>query len=131
MDRVCRIPEDAKAGGRRDGLFEQLQVLGAQLQTLVRPSRNVAPGTCQATHDSAPYWIGGKADDDWYRRGGLLAARAAGVLEVAMRSTFRRTSSAASAGRRSIFPSANRTSKTMFLPATQPRSRSPCWNASR
>src|SRR5499433_683213 len=75
MDRVCRIPEDAKAGGRRDGLFEQLQVLGAQLQTLVRPSRNVAPGTCQATHDSAPYWIGGKAHDDWYRRGGLLRGK--------------------------------------------------------
>src|SRR5262249_18121611 len=75
MDRVCRIPEDAKAGGRRDGLFEQLQVLGAQLQTLVRPSGNVAPGTCQATNDSAPYWIGGKAHDDWYRRGGQLRGK--------------------------------------------------------
>src|SRR5215471_16968612 len=75
MNRVCRIPEDAKAGGRRDGLFEQLQVLGAQLQTLVRPSGNVAPGTCQATNDSAPYWIGGKAYDDWYRHGGLLRSK--------------------------------------------------------
>src|SRR5215467_10966674 len=75
MNRVCRIPEDAKAGGPRDGFFEQLQVLAAQLQTLVRPSRNVARGTCQATNDSAPYWIGGKAHDDWYRRGGLLRGK--------------------------------------------------------
>src|SRR5215471_10303563 len=75
MNRVCRIPEDAKAGGPRDGFFEQLQVLAAQLQTLVRPSGNVAPGTCQATNDSAPYWIGGKAYDDWYRHGGLLRSK--------------------------------------------------------
>src|SRR5262245_46486302 len=45
-------------------------------------------------------------------------------------STLRRTSSAASAGRRSGFPSAYRHSMTMLFPSTYPRSRRPCRNAS-
>src|SRR2546422_2250073 len=47
-----------------------------------------------------------------------------------MISTLSRTSSAASAGRRSRFPSAYRYSMTMFFPSTYPRSRNPCRNAS-
>ena len=45
-------------------------------------------------------------------------------------STLRRTSSAASAGRPSCFPSAHRHSMTMFFPSTYPSSRRPCRNAS-
>ena len=49
---------------------------------------------------------------------------------VTMTSTLRRTSSAASAGRRSSFPSAYRYSMTMFFPSTYPSSRRPWRNAS-
>ncbi len=45
-----------------------------------------------------------------------LSARVAGGALVMMTSTLRRASSAASAGRRSSFPSANRHSMTMFFP---------------
>ena len=47
-----------------------------------------------------------------------LAARVAWGPAVTMMSTLRRTSSAASAGRRSNFPSAYRHSMTMFFPST-------------
>src|SRR4030095_5756453 len=47
-----------------------------------------------------------------------------------MTSTLRFTSSTASAGRRSDFPSACRRSMTMFFPSTYPSSRRPCRNAS-
>jgi hypothetical protein len=59
------------------------------------------------------------------------AARAAGVVEAKITSTLRRTSSAASSGSRSYFPSADRTSMARFWPSTQPRSRSPCRNAAK
>src|SRR4030095_7735747 len=59
-----------------------------------------------------------------------LAARAAGGPAETMTSTLRRTSSAASAGRRSSFPSAYRHSMTMFFPSTSPSSRRPSRNAS-
>ena len=59
-----------------------------------------------------------------------LAARVAVGPPVTMMSTLRRTSSAASAGRRSSFPSAYRHSMTMFFPSTYPSSRRPCRNAS-
>ena len=49
---------------------------------------------------------------------------------VTMTSTLRRTSSAASARRRSGFPSAHRHSMTTFFPSTYPSSRRPCRNAS-
>ena len=49
---------------------------------------------------------------------------------VTMASTLSRTSSAASAGSRSSFPSACRRSMTIFFPSTYPSSRRPCWNAS-
>src|SRR5262249_45703198 len=45
-------------------------------------------------------------------------------------STLRRTSSVASAGRRSGFPSVYRHSMTIFFPSTYPSSRRPCRNAS-
>ena len=45
-------------------------------------------------------------------------------------STLSRTSSAASAERRSRFPSADRHSMTMLFPSTYPSSRRPCRNAS-
>jgi hypothetical protein len=47
-----------------------------------------------------------------------LAALVAAPPPVTMTSTLRRTSSAANAGRRSSFPSANRRSMTMFFPST-------------
>src|SRR5215475_13302044 len=47
-----------------------------------------------------------------------------------MTSTLRRTSSDASAGRRSSFPSAYRYSITIFFPSTYPSSLRPCLNAS-
>ena len=46
----------------------------------------------------------------------LLAANAAGVPEATIRSTLRRTKSAASSGRRSGFCSANRYSMVIFFP---------------
>src|SRR5262245_48729374 len=60
----------------------------------------------------------------------FLAGPVAPKPPVTMISTLRRTSSAASAGRLSSFPSADRRSMTMVFPSTYPRSRSPCWNAS-
>ena len=59
-----------------------------------------------------------------------LAGRVDAGPAVTMTSTLRRTSSAASSGRRSSFPSAYRHSMTMFFPSTYPSSRSPCRNAS-
>ena len=47
-----------------------------------------------------------------------FAIRAAGVPWVTMRSTLSRTSSAASAGSRSYWPSAHRNSSVTFLPST-------------
>src|SRR5206468_798424 len=60
-----------------------------------------------------------------------LAARVGDGPEMTITSNLRRTSSAASAGRRSGFPSAYRYSMTMFFPSTYPRSRRPWRNASR
>ena len=59
-----------------------------------------------------------------------LATRVAGPPPVTMTSTLRRTSSAASTGRRSYFPSACRYSMTMFFSSTYPSSRRPRRNAS-
>ena len=59
-----------------------------------------------------------------------LAARVTVGPVVTMTSTLRRTSSAASVGRRSGFSSACRYSMTMFLPSSYPSSRRPCRNAS-
>ena len=50
----------------------------------------------------------------------LLAANADGVPETTIRSTLRRTSSAASSGRRSDFCSANRYSMVIFFPSIHP-----------
>src|SRR4029077_19224671 len=59
-----------------------------------------------------------------------LAARVAAGPPVRIRSTLRRTSSAASAERRSRLPSADRQSMTMFFRSTYPSSRRPWRNAS-
>src|SRR5215470_15805138 len=59
-----------------------------------------------------------------------LAERVGCGPAVTMTSTLRRTSSPASEGRRSDFPSANRHSMKMFFPSIYPSSRSPCRNAS-
>src|SRR5688500_11643399 len=59
-----------------------------------------------------------------------LAGRVVVGPVVTMTSTLRRTSSAASAGSRSSFPSAYRHSTTMFFLSTYPSSRKPCRNAS-
>src|SRR5262249_22572853 len=58
------------------------------------------------------------------------AARIASSPSVTMMSTWRRISSATSAGSRSYCPSAKRDSMVMFRPSTYPRSRSPCRKAS-
>src|SRR5215510_318587 len=60
----------------------------------------------------------------------FLAGPVAPKPPVTMISTLRRASSAASAGRRSFFPSADRHSMIMFFPSTYPSSRRPCRNAS-
>ena len=60
----------------------------------------------------------------------LLAANAAGVPETTIRSTLRRTKSAASSGRRSGFCSANRYSMVIFFPSIHPSLLSSCRNAS-
>ena len=59
-----------------------------------------------------------------------LAGRVAAGPPETITSTLRRTSSAASAGTRSSFPSAYRDSMTMFFPSTYPSSRRPWRNAS-
>jgi hypothetical protein len=59
-----------------------------------------------------------------------FAASVAGVLPgVAITFTRRRTRSAASAGNRSLWPSAQRYSIATFLPSTYPVSLRPWWNA--
>ena len=60
-----------------------------------------------------------------------LAARVDCGPAETMMSTLRRTNSAASARRRSIFSSAYRSSTTVFFPSTYPSSRRPWRNASR
>ena len=59
-----------------------------------------------------------------------LAANADPVDVTTIRSTLRRTNSAASSGRRSAFPSANRYSMTIFFPSIHPSLLSSCRNAS-
>ena len=61
----------------------------------------------------------------------FFAANAGGVPETTIRSTFRRTRSAASSGRRSSFCSANRYSMVKFFPSIQPSLLSSCRNASK
>ena len=59
-----------------------------------------------------------------------FAANGVGPPEVTIRSTFRRTSSAASSGRRSFFCSANRYSMVMFFPSIHPSLLNSCRNVS-
>ena len=61
----------------------------------------------------------------------FLAANAGGVDATTIRSTLRRTKSAASSGRRSCFCSANRYSMVIFFPSIQPSLLSSCRNASK
>ena len=61
----------------------------------------------------------------------FLAANAGRVPATTIRSTLRRTSSAASSGRRSGFSSANRYSMVIFFPSIQPSLLSSCRNASK
>ena len=60
----------------------------------------------------------------------LLAANAARVPATTIRSTLRRTRSAASSGRRSVFCSANRYSMAIFFPSIHPSLLISCRNAS-
>ena len=60
----------------------------------------------------------------------FFAANAGGVSETTIRSTLRRTKSAASSGRRSLLLSANRYSMVIFFPSIHPSLRSSCRNAS-
>ena len=60
----------------------------------------------------------------------FLAALTTLLVAVTMRSTFRRTSSSARAGRRSILYAAQRNSMLMFRPSIHPRSRRACRKAS-
>ena len=60
----------------------------------------------------------------------LLAANAAPVPATTIRSTLRRTRSAASSGRRSGFCSANRYSMAIFFPSIHPSLVNSCLNAS-
>ena len=59
-----------------------------------------------------------------------FAANAVGPPVTTIRSTFRRTRSAASSGRRSCFCSANRYSMVIFFPSIHPSLLSSCRNAS-
>ena len=61
----------------------------------------------------------------------LFAANAGGAPETTIRSTLRRTKSAASSGRRSGFCSANRYSMAIFFPSIHPSLLSSCRNASK
>ena len=60
----------------------------------------------------------------------FFAANAGRVPETTIRSTLRRTRSAASSGRRSGFCSANRYSMVIFFPSIHPSLLSSCRNAS-
>ena len=60
----------------------------------------------------------------------FFAANGVGAPEATIRSTLRRTRSAASSGSRSGFCSANRYSKAIFFPSIQPSLLSSCRNAS-
>src|SRR5262245_50629326 len=61
----------------------------------------------------------------------FFAANGVGPPEVTIRSTLRRTNSAASSGRRSDFCSANRYSMVIFFPSIQPSLLNSCRNASK
>src|SRR5215510_12336114 len=61
----------------------------------------------------------------------LLAANAGGPPETTIRSTLRRTRSAARPESRSNFPSANRYSKVIFFPSIHPSLPISCRNASK
>lgn len=60
----------------------------------------------------------------------FFAANAGGLPATTIRSTLRRIKSAASSGKRSFFPSANRYSMVIFFPSIQPSLVSSCRNAS-
>ena len=60
----------------------------------------------------------------------FFAANADGPPVTTIRSTLRRTRSAASSGRRSVFCSANRYSMVIFFPSIHPSLLSSCRNAS-
>src|SRR5262245_50208937 len=61
----------------------------------------------------------------------LLAANVGPVAETTIKSTLRRTRSAASSARRSVFSSLNRDSIVKFLPSIHPSLRISCQKASK
>jgi len=75
MDLVGWIPEDTKPNRLWNGFLEQVYIFRAQLQTLVRPPRDVAPRARKAGNDSASNRIGSKPYGDGYRFGGLLGSK--------------------------------------------------------
>jgi hypothetical protein len=75
MDWVVWIPEDTDPRGLWNGLFEQIQVLHTQLDTLVRPPRDVAARTRQRGDQPTPNRISHTPDDDGDRRGGLFGSQ--------------------------------------------------------
>jgi len=85
---------------RRQGLSEHLDTLRIQLGEEERRSREVSARVGKTLHEPRGHGVAGNGDHDRDGRRRRLAARPPGVPCVRMRSTPRRTSSAASAGRR-------------------------------
>jgi hypothetical protein len=96
---------------------------GSRAEELCRDGRN-RPG---ARHTTQPRHRSGRSCVDCHR---LLGSTGCWRTTRDDDVTLRRTSSAASAGRRSGLPSAERHSMIMFFPSTYPSSRRPRRNAS-
>jgi hypothetical protein len=75
MDWVAWIPKDTDPRGLWNGLFEQIQVLHPQFNTLVRPPRDVAARTRQRGDQATPHRICDAPDDDGDCRGGLFGSQ--------------------------------------------------------
>ena len=120
LARLSRSPGGSKDLDSllQDQMFSELQRCRLRLAVDSVEPRRQAGLIIHALHDNGN------------RRSCFLGGAGSSGPPVTMTSTLRRTSSAASAGRRSSFPSADRHSMTMFFPSTYPSSRRPCRNAS-
>src|SRR5262249_36963017 len=125
-----RVHEDGNSRNLGCGVLEQLNAFAGKLRGgHLHKAGDVAPRSRQARDEPLADRVGCFTITMGIF---VVACFAAGWIcapDVTRRSMLSRTSSAISATARSLRPSANRRSMTMFLPSTNPFSRNPSTKA--
>ena len=119
---VCALPGWSDPEDSHPESLGTISLSSSSRFPLSSPARLVSPvmfppGRARLATNPFPTGSRVKRHDDRNRAGCFFAARVAVDHPMTMTSTLRRTSSAASSGSRSSFPSAYRYSITMFFPS--------------